>query len=74
MPIRESGHAVKTSSVLIKAMDFVQDYEIRNGVAFPKHFHGTADIRIFGRAELSVDFSNFTKPTAADEDANGQER
>jgi hypothetical protein len=71
MPVRETGHAVKTSSVLIKAMDFQQDYELHDGVAIPKHFHGTADIRIFGRAELSVDFSNFTRPVnAADEDGN----
>lgn len=60
MPVRESGRPVKTS-LLVKKMEFVQDYEIRNGVAIPKHFQGTADIRIVGRAELSIDYSKFSR-------------
>jgi hypothetical protein len=66
MPVRESGRPVKTS-LLVKKMEFVQDYEIRDGVAIPKHFQGTAQIRIVGRAELSIDYSNFTRQEIADE-------
>lgn len=66
MPIREAGRPVKTS-ILVKKMEFVQEYEIRDGVAIPKHFRGTADIRIIGRAELSIDYSNFTRQEIADE-------
>ena len=63
MPVREAGRPVKTS-LLVKKMEFVQDYEIRDGVAIPKHFQGTADIRIVGRAELSIDYSNFRQDIA----------
>ncbi len=73
MPVRETGRPVKTS-ILVKKMEFVQDYEIRDGIAYPKHFEGTADIRIFGRAELSIDYSNFTRQESAGEvnDSNRQ--
>jgi hypothetical protein len=66
MPVRESGKPVKTS-IMVKKMEFVQDYEIHDGVAIPKHFQGTAEIRIIGRAELSIDYSNFTRQEIADE-------
>jgi hypothetical protein len=67
MPVREAGQSVKTPSVFLKKMEFVQDYEIRDGVAFPKHFQGTADVRMIGRAELSIDFSNFTRQELTDD-------
>ncbi len=65
MPVRESGRPVKTS-VLVKKMEFIQDYELRDGIAIPKHFQGTADLRIIGRAELTIDYSNFTRQDTAD--------
>ncbi len=72
MPIRESGHPVKTS-VMVKKMDFVQEYELHDGIAFPKHFQGAVEIRIYGRAELSVDYSNFTHQES-DGEANDPNR
>jgi hypothetical protein len=63
MPLREAGRPVKTS-LLVKKMEFVQDYEIRDGISFPKHLEGTADLRIIGRAELSIDYSNFRQEIA----------
>jgi hypothetical protein len=66
MPVREAGRPVKTS-IFVKKIEFVQDYEIRDGIAYPKHFQGTADLRIVGRAELSIDYSNFTRQEAADD-------
>jgi len=68
MPVRESGRLVKTPSVFLKTVDFVQEYEIRDGVAIPKHFQSTADVRVFGRAELDVNFSNFTRQEIADDE------
>jgi len=68
MPVRETGRPVKTS-LLVKKMEFVQDYEIRDGIAIPKHFQGSADLRIFGRAELRIDYSNFARQETGD-DAN----
>lgn len=67
MPVREAGRLVKTPSVFLKRVEFVNEYEIQNGVAIPKRFQSTADVRIFGRAEVNVDFSNFSRQESADE-------
>ena len=56
----------------MKKIEFVREYEIQDGVAIPKHLESTADVRIVGRAELSIDFSNFTKQESADDDAGAQ--
>lgn len=75
MPVREAGRLVKTPSVFLKKVDFIQEYEIRDGVAIPKRFQSTADVRVFGRAELNVDFSNFTRQEIAEDDqANAFQR
>ena len=70
MPLRESGQFVKTPSVFLKKIAFVRDYEIRDGIAFPKHIQSTVDTRIVGRAELDISFSNFSREDAADDDAD----
>jgi hypothetical protein len=67
MPVREAGRLVKTPSIFLKKVDFVNEYEIQDGVAIPKRFQSTADVRVFGRAELDVDFSNFTRQDTSDE-------
>ena len=69
MPVRESGQFVKTPSVFLKKIAFVRDYEIRNGIAFPSHIQSTVDTRIVGRAELEINFSNFTRDDSAGDDA-----
>lgn len=61
MPVRESGEFVKTPSIFLKKIEFVQVYEIRDGIAIPKHLASTADVRLVGRAELNMDFTNFTR-------------
>lgn len=68
MPVREAGRLVKTPSVFLKKVEFVQEYEIRDGVAIPKHFQSTADVRVFGRAELNVNFSNFSRQELAEDE------
>jgi hypothetical protein len=75
MPVHQAGRFVKTPSVFLKKVEFAQDYELQDGVAIPKHFQGTADMRLVGRAELSIDFSNFTRQLATDEElANASNR
>jgi hypothetical protein len=39
---------------------FVRTFEIRDGVSVPKPVQSTVDTRIFGKAELTVDFTNFS--------------
>ena len=59
LPRREQGRFVKSPSIFIKKLDFVRNYEIRDGVAYLVHFNGTTDTRIVGKAELNADFSNY---------------
>jgi hypothetical protein len=68
MPVRESGVFVKTPSVFLKKVEFTQEYEIHDGIAIPKHLASTADVRLVGRAELNMDFTNFTRPEIAEEE------
>ena len=67
MPVRESGVFVKTPSVFLKKVEFIQEYEIRDGIAIPKHLASTADVRLVGRAELNMDFTNFSRQEIAEE-------
>ena len=60
MPVRESGQLVKNPSVFLKKVEFVREYQLQDGVALPSHIESTVDTRIAGKAELSINFSNFT--------------
>jgi hypothetical protein len=61
MPIRLAGEWVSSPSVFVKRVQFVQEFEMQqNGVSIPSHLESTVDTRIAGRAELSINFSNFT--------------
>ncbi len=57
LPVRESGSFVKTPSVFLKKVEFTRNYEIRDGVALPKHIQSTVDTRVVGKADISIDFS-----------------
>ena len=61
MPVRESGQLVKNPSVFLKKVEFTREYQLQNGVALPSHIESTVDTRIAGKAELSINFSNFTR-------------
>ena len=62
MPVREAGRFVKSPSMFLKKIEFVRDYEIQNGIAVPIHVESKADVRVLGRAELSIDYTNFSRP------------
>jgi len=68
MPVRESGVFVKTPSMMLKKVEFTREYEIHDGIAIPKHLASTADVRLVGRAELNMDFTNFSKHEIAEEE------
>ncbi|HUQ95204.1 MAG TPA: hypothetical protein VM120_26240 [Bryobacteraceae bacterium] len=68
LPLRESGRLSRNPSLFIKTFDFVRRYEIRDGIAYPKQTLGTVVTRIWGKAEMNVDYSNYDKlPTDAAE-------
>ena len=58
MPLRESGTLVKTPSIFLKSVSFVNEYKLENGVSLPSHIECHVDTRIAGRADLNVRFSN----------------
>ena len=61
MPLKERGELVKNPSVWLKKVEFVNDFELQDGIAIPAHIECTVDTRIAGRAELSINFSNFSR-------------
>ena len=73
--MREIGEFVKSPSVFLKTVKFVRDYEIRDGFAIPSHVASTVDTRLVGKAELTINFTNFSvaEPVAEEVPANDQE-
>jgi hypothetical protein len=62
LPLRESGRFVKNPSVFLKKIEFVRDYEIKDGVAFPSHIESRVDTRFWGPAEMDINFKNISRP------------
>ena len=75
--VQESGYWVKTPSIFLKKVAFVRKYEIRDGVPVPLQVASVVDTRIWGTAQLEIDFSNFSvdNPSLAvqtDSNSDGQ--
>jgi hypothetical protein len=68
MPVREAGRFVKSPSMFLKKIEFVRDYEIQDGVAIPKRVESKADVRMFGPAELTIEYTNFSRQELADDE------
>jgi len=58
--VRESGILVKSPSIFVKKLAFVRKYEIRDGISVPLQVQSVADVRMVGKAELTIDFSHFS--------------
>jgi len=73
--VQESGYLVKNPSIAVRKVAFVRKYEIRNGISVPLQVQSVTDTWIVGKAELTIDYSNFSmdgrKPGAAG-DSDGQ--
>jgi hypothetical protein len=70
LKVQESGYLVKNPSVFLKKVAFIRKYEIRNGISVPLKVLSVADVRFVGKAELTIDFTNFSIDRAvAAEDA-----
>ena len=67
LPVRETGRLVKNPSVFIKKMEFTRDYEIRDGVSYLKRMETKTETRIVGRAELNIEYANFSKQADTEE-------
>jgi hypothetical protein len=58
--VQESGYLVKNPSIFLKKIAFVRRYEIRDGISVPLQVQSVVDTRLVGRAELTINFSNFS--------------
>jgi hypothetical protein len=58
--VQEAGYLVKNPSIFLKRVAFVRRYEIRGGISVPRQVQSTVDTRLVGKAELTIDFSNFS--------------
>ena len=63
LPVEESGYLVKSPSIFLKRVAFVKEFEIRNGIPVPRHMQSVVDTRLVGRAELTIDYTNFSIDT-----------
>jgi hypothetical protein len=58
--VQESGYLVKSPSLAIRKIAFVRKYEIRDGISVPRQVQSVTDTWLVGRAELTIDFTNFS--------------
>lgn len=59
LKVRESGYLVKSPSLFVRHVAFTRKYEIRDGQAVPLRMESVVDTRLVGRAELTIDYSNY---------------
>lgn len=58
--VQEAGYLVKNPSIFLKKVAFVRRYEIRDGISVPLQVQSVVDTRLVGKAELTIDFSNYS--------------
>ena len=61
LPVREAGRLAKNPSVFIKRFDFVRLYKVRDGMSVPVQTMGTVETRLWGKAEMAINYTNFTR-------------
>ena len=63
--VRAEGKLVKSPSLFIKKIEFVQDYADIDSFTFPVHIHSEAQARIVGRAIVDIYHSDYHPVPAA---------
>ena len=58
--VEETGYLVKSPSIFLKRVAFTRTYEIRDGISVPLQVQSVVDTRLVGKAELTIDFKNFS--------------
>jgi hypothetical protein len=58
--VQGSGRLVKNPSVLLRKVQFVRKYRIQDGMSVPSQLQTVAEAWLVGKAELTVDYSNFS--------------
>jgi len=57
--VQESGHLVKNPSFILRKVQFVRKYDIRDGLSVPRQMQTVADTWLVGKTELTIDYTNF---------------
>ncbi len=70
LPVFEKGRLVKNPSIFFKKVDFERAFAVRNGVAIPQYIDSTIDTHLIGKVVLTINFSNFTQNSAAEQNAD----
>lgn len=65
LTVHENGVWVKSPSVFLKNVHFLRVYEIRDGYAVPKSTMVLTQTRLWGLAELTVEYSDMTWDAAS---------
>jgi hypothetical protein len=68
--VQETGYFVKNPSIFLKKIAFIKKYDIRDGISVPRQVQSTVQTRLVGKAELTIDYSNFSTGAATDESAS----
>jgi hypothetical protein len=63
--VRAEGQVVKSPSLFIKKLEFVQDYADIGDFTFPSHIHTDAMARVIGRAIVDITHRDYQPVTAA---------
>jgi hypothetical protein len=58
--VQESGRLVKNPSMILRKVEFVRKYEIRDGVSVPLQLQTVAETWLVGKTQLTVDYSNYS--------------
>lgn len=59
LPVLEKGTLVKNPSIFFKKVDFERDFAIRDGASIPQSMTSTIDVRLIGKVQLNINYSNF---------------
>jgi hypothetical protein len=75
LPIYEKGRFVKNPSFFLKRIVFQRGFAIQNGLAIPRYMTCTIDMRLIGKVELTISYSNFVQnPGLAAQEAESEVR
>ena len=70
--VRSEGRLVKTPSVVLKRVEFLQDYMDIGSFTFLKHTHSVASTRMVGRTVVDIYHYNYLFPSASPAAIGGQ--
>lgn len=66
LPVWEKGRLVRNPSIFFKHVDFEREYQIENGLSVPERVSSTIDVRLVGKVEINISYSDL-KPNTGDD-------